>query len=271
MSTTGTLAVNFWVEQIGLLLLATVANLLSSLAGGGAGLVQLPVLIFLGLPFATALATHKIATVALGIGASIKHTQSGAIDWRMAFFILASGLPGVIIGAKVVLQVPENLARIALGLLTIGLGLYSIANRNLGQESHTLHRSWKGLAVGGLILLLIGFLNGSLTSGTGLFVTMWLVRWFGFDYKQATAYTLVLVGLFWNGAGALTLTMLTPPQWSWLPALLLGSVLGGYWGAHIAINKGNPLIKKVFECVTILVGLSLLFTTFRKMYVTAIT
>ncbi len=46
-----------------------------------------------------------------------------------------------------------------------------------------------------------GFLNGSLASGTGLFVTIWLVRWFGFDYRLAIAYTLVLVGLFWNGMG----------------------------------------------------------------------
>ena len=261
---------SFWGEQIGLLLLATTANVLSSLAGGGAGLVQLPVLIFLGLPFATALATHKIATVALGLGASIKHARTGALEWPMALFILGAGLPGVVLGARVVLQLPENLARIALGLLTMGLGLYSIANRSLGQESRALHRNRKGLAVGGLVVLLIGFLNGSLTSGTGLFVTMWLVRWFGFDYKQATAYTLVLVGLFWNGAGALTLTMLTPPQWSWMPALLLGSAIGGYWGAHIAVNKGNTLIKKVFESVTILVGLSLLITTFRNMYVVSI-
>jgi uncharacterized membrane protein YfcA len=75
------------------------------------------------------------------------------------------------------------------------------------------------------------------------FVTLWLVRWFGLDYRRAVAYTLILVGLFWNGAGAVTLGMLGSIQWPWLPALLPGSLLGGYIGAHLAILKGNRSIK----------------------------
>ena len=56
-----------------LFIISLIANLLSALAGGGAGLLQLPALLMLGLPFPTALATHKIASVALGAGASIRH------------------------------------------------------------------------------------------------------------------------------------------------------------------------------------------------------
>ncbi|GMR16199.1 MAG: hypothetical protein BMS9Abin31_0512 [Gammaproteobacteria bacterium] len=108
------------------------------------------------------------------------------------------------------------------------------------------------------MLFFIGALNGSLTSGTGLFVTLWLVRWFGLDYKQAVAYTLVLVGLFWNSAGALTLGLQGPIRWDWVPVLLVASALGGYVGAHFAIMKGNKWIKRVYEVVTLLVGVKLL-------------
>ena len=114
------------------------------------------------------------------------------------------------------------------------------------------------LAIGAGVLFGIGALNGSLTSGTGLFVTLWLVRWFGLDYKRAVAHTLVLVGLFWNAAGAITLGLLTKIQWSWLPALLLGSLLGGYIGAHLAIVKGNRWIKRLYEVITIVVGTKLI-------------
>lgn len=254
---------DFLIEHFLLLLVSLAANLLSSLAGGGAGLIQLPALIFLGLPFATALATHKIATVALGVGASLKHGKEGHLELLFALFILACGLPGVVLGARTVLELPENWARIALGALTIGLGVYSIIKKNLGQHWQPRNRDWRGMVLGGIWLFALGFLNGSLTSGTGLFVTLLLISWFGLDYKRATAYTMILVGLFWNGTGALTLTLLTPPQWSWLPMLLLGSLLGGFWGAHLAIQKGNPLIKKVFEVVTILSGLSLITTALR--------
>jgi uncharacterized membrane protein YfcA len=112
--------------------------------------------------------------------------------------------------------------------------------------------------VGGLVLFGIGFLNGSLTSGTGLFVTMWLVRWFGLDYRRAVACTLIMVGVFWNSSGVLTLGLLGEIRWSWLPALLLGSLCGGYLGAHLAIRSGNRWIKRAFELVTLLVGLKLI-------------
>ncbi len=246
------------LDQLLLFLISLVANLFSALSGGGAGLIQLPVLIFLGLPFVTALATHKVASVALGIGATVRHLREGGLEKSLALFILATGMPGVVVGAFLIIDIPGRSAEIALGFLTAGLGLYSWLNPGLGQNQVVQHRDRQGFVVGGGVLFLIGVLNGSLTSGTGLFVTLWLVRWFGFDYRRAVAYTLVLVGIFWNGTGALTLGFLTEIHWSWLPALLLGSLLGGYAGAHLAITKGNRLIKRSFEVITLVIGVKLM-------------
>jgi hypothetical protein len=65
------------------------------------------------------------------------------------------------------------------------------------------------------------------------------------------------VGLFWNGTGAVTLGLLAQIQWNWLPALLLGSLLGGFIGAHLAIVKGNQWIKRAFEAITLIIGAKL--------------
>ncbi len=249
------------IEQLILLAISLLANLLSAMAGGGAGLLQLPALIFLGLPFSIALATHKIATVALGVGATMKHIQEKNAHWPFALLMLICGLPGVIFGANIILAVPETIAKLLLGLLTIGIGIYSIIHKKLGQEYTPKNRHTLGLVFGGIGLFTLGVFNGSLTSGTGLFVTLWLITWFGFDYKRATAYTMILVGLFWNATGALTLALQAPVQWEWLPMLLIGSVLGGYFGAHIAVKYGNPLIKIIFQVVAIFVGLSLVYSS----------
>ena len=245
-------------EQILIFVISLIANIFSALSGGGAGLIQLPVLIFLGLPFGVAVATHKVATVALGIGATARHLKESHLERRFAFFIIASGLPGVILGASFILQVPDRMAEIALGVLTLSLSIYSFFSPELGQTHRPMHRNRQGYLLGGVALFIIGILNGSLTSGTGLFVTIWLVQWFGLDYKRAVTYTLILVGLFWNGAGAITLGLLGEIHWLWIPALLLGSVIGGYIGAHLAIVKGNKLIKRSFEVVTLLVGVKLI-------------
>ncbi|MDH5387304.1 MAG: sulfite exporter TauE/SafE family protein [Gammaproteobacteria bacterium] len=246
------------LEQILIFFISLIANIFSALSGGGAGLIQLPVLIFLGLPFGVAVATHKVATVALGIGATIRHLKESHLERRFALFIVAAGLPGVILGASFILQVPDRIAEIALGILTLSLSIYSFFSPELGQNHQPAHRNQQGYVLGGGVLFIIGVLNGSLTSGTGLFVTLWIVQWFGLDYKRAVTYTLILVGLFWNGAGAITLGILGEIHWLWIPALLLGSVIGGYVGAHLAIVKGNKLIKRSFEIVTLLVGIKLI-------------
>ena len=247
-----------WFDQAILFVASLVANLFSALSGGGAGLIQFPMLIFLGLPFGVALATHKVATVFLGLGATLRHFKESHLERRISFIILGSGLPGVVLGASAILHVPERPAVLTLGILTLGLGLYSAFKPKLGMEYAPRNVHGKGLAVGVAGLFSVGFLNGSITSGSGLFLTIWLIRHFGLDYKRAVAYTLILGGLAWNGTGALVLGLLGTVQWSWMPVLLAGTVIGGYLGSHMAIVKGNVWIKRAFEISTILIGLKLI-------------
>ncbi len=245
-------------DHLILFLVSLIANTFSALSGGGAGLIQFPLLIFLGLSFSVALATHKVASVALGLGAVLRYLTRHELDRRFVILILLSGVPGVITGAHLILFVPDHEAILALGLLTGGLGLYSRIKPDLGQTCQLAHQSLKGYLIGGAVLFVLGLLNGSLTSGTGLFVTIWLISWFGMDYQRAVAYTLILVGVFWNGAGAVTLGLLSHIRWDWLPALLAGSLLGGYGGSHLAIVHGNRWIKRSFEVVTLLIALKLI-------------
>lgn len=246
-------------EQLIVFVASFVANWFSALSGGGAGLIQFPMLIFMGLPFAVALATHKVATVALGLGATLRHLKHNQLERRFSTIILLAGVPGVILGASVILAIPAKFALLSLGVLTLGLGLYSVFKPQLGLTYSPRNQSGSALAVGMAGLFIVGFLNGSITSGTGLFLTIWLIRYFGLDYQRAVAYTLVLCGLVWNGTGALVLGYLGHIAWGWMPALLAGSILGGYLGSHIAIKKGNVWIKRSFEIVTILIGLKLIF------------
>ena len=246
-------------DQLILFIASLGANFFSALSGGGAGLIQFPMLIFLGLPFGVALATHKVASVALGLGATLRHLKAHHLERRFSLIILAAGLPGVVLGASIILFVPERLATLLLGVLTLGLGLYSVFKPDLGLAHTPKNRDGHALWVGIFGLFFVGFLNGSITSGTGLFLTMWLIHHFGLDYKRAVAYTLVLCGLVWNGTGALVLGILGTVEWTWMPALLAGSILGGYVGSHVAINKGNMWIKRAFESITILIGLKLIW------------
>jgi len=250
---------NPWLEQLIVFTASLIANTFSALAGGGAGLIQFPVLIFLGLSFSVALATHKVASVALGVGATVRYLKEDIVERQFALFMSVIGVPAVILGSFAVIHIPDDIAKMALGLLTMSLGIYSFFQKQLGQHYTPQHRDQQGFIIGGGLLFIIGFLNGSIASGTGLFATLLLIRWFGMDYKRAVAYTLIIVGLFWNGSGAVVLALIAEVKWGWIPVLLLGSFIGGYLGAHLAILKGNKWIKRSYEIITVLVGLKLLF------------
>lgn len=247
-----------YTEHLVLFVIAVIANWFSALAGGGAGLIQLPILIFLGLPFSLALATHKVATVALGVGATVRHMKEKHTSLKIILLILIAGIPGVILGAYWIIDIDDRLAEIILGLLTLSLALYSVLKPNLGLINTPLHRDCIGVFIGASGLFIIGIANGALSAGSGLFVTLWLVFWFGLDYRLAVAHTLIAVGLGWNSAGAVTMTMMAEVKWDWLPALILGSLVGGYLGANSSIKAGNVWIKRIYESVTFIVAVKLL-------------
>ena len=77
-------------------LISFFSNTFSAISGGGAGLLQLPALILSGIPYYQALSSHKLATVALGLGGSLRNYKSLRNDIFVAYQILIFGLQGVI-------------------------------------------------------------------------------------------------------------------------------------------------------------------------------
>ncbi|CAA0095172.1 putative membrane transporter protein YfcA [BD1-7 clade bacterium] len=250
-------------HALALLVGSIFANALAAFAGGGAGLVQMPLLLLLGLPFSIALGTHKIATVALGLGATSRHLKSGELKLNELLYVIACGTLGVILGARVIVNVPDDIAKTLLGILIVGLGIYSIQAPGLGIHHTPQNRTARGYTIGAVGLCFIGFLNGSLTAGTGLFVTIFLIKWFGFDYKKAVTNAMISVGLFWNSIGAVTVWQAGAPiKWEWLGLLLIGSFVGGYVGAHFMSLKNNRVIKRAYEALCLLIGITLTFGLF---------
>ena len=239
-------------------LISFISNTFSAISGGGAGLIQLPALLLYGIPYYQALATHKVATVALGLGGSIRNFKSlrkdSSILWQIVFF----GTPGVILGSSIVKIFSEQYLYFILGIFSIFLSLYSYLKPNLGQNSSekNIHFPLKFRFI--ILIFLIGILNGSISSGTGLFVTILLIKIFQIDFLRAVSLTFFSVGIFWNATGSVFLSKIGSIPLNLSIILILGSFTGGYFGAHLSNLKGNKLIKTVFTFICLLVGLSLL-------------
>ena len=246
-------------KSISIFLISFFSNTFSAISGGGAGLLQLPALILSGVPYYQALASHKLATVALGIGGSIRNYKSLNNDINVAGQILIFGLPGVICGASIVEFISEKYLYLFLGIFSILLGIYSFSKSELGLSSGNKKLNLIHKLKFYIFIFLIGILNGSISSGTGLLVTILLIKTFGMDFLRAISLTFFTVGIFWNFTGAISLSRIGSVPSNILVLLIIGSFTGGYFGAHLSKLKGNKLIKKTFTIVCLFVGISLVF------------
>ena len=249
-------------SQFIIFIISYLSNLFSSIAGGGAGLIQLPALILFGIPYSKALAAHKIATVALGIGGSIRNYKNLEKNYLIIFQLLIFGIPGVILGTFIVKLISQRYLYILLAIFTILLGIYSFIKPNLGLVSIQKKIGPLTYLKFNLVAFVIGILNGSISSGTGLLVTILLIKVFGLDFLSSISITFLTVGIFWNAAGAIALSKIGTLPLNILSILILGSFLGGFSGAHLSNLKGNKFIRKLFTCLCFLIGLSLIFKLF---------
>ncbi len=251
-------------KSISIFLISFFSNTFSAISGGGAGLLQLPAMILSGIPYYQAIATHKLATVALGIGGSLRNYKSLNNDISVAGQILIFGIPGVICGSFIVEYILEQYLYLFLGIISILLAFYSFVKPDLGLSTDELKLDLAHKIRFIIFIFLIGILNGSISSGTGLLVTILLIKTFGMDFLRAISLTFFTVGIFWNFTGAVFLSKIGAVPSNILILLIIGSFTGGYFGAHLSKLKGNRLIKKTFTTICILVGISLLIKSIKS-------
>ena len=165
-------------KNIYIFLISFFSNTFSAISGGGAGLLQLPALILSGIPYYQALSSHKLATVALGLGGSLRNYKSLRNDIGVARQILIFGLPGVILGTSIVKYILEQYLYLFLGIISILLALYSFFKSDLGLSSGNIKLKLFHKIRFLIFIFLVGILNGSISSGTGLLVTILLIKTF---------------------------------------------------------------------------------------------
>jgi uncharacterized membrane protein YfcA len=244
----------FW--QIPLLaLVGVLAGFLNVLAGGGS-LLTLPLLIFLGLPAATANGTNRIAIFCQNIFAISGFKRQGVFPIRLALLCTPPALIGSYFGAKMAITVDEMLFRRLLALVMVAVLLFMIID-----PMKRLRRPEVPMTPGRLVLLLVSFFaigvyGGFVQAGVGfLIITGLLVH--GLDLVRINAvkvlvifaFTAVALGVFVvHGQVDYVLGL----------ALAAGNSVGGWFASHLAVKKGHEWIKRFVVATVLIFALRLL-------------
>ncbi len=122
------------IDVFALLLLGGATGILSGLFGVGGGFLMTPLLIFIGIPPAVAVASVANQIIASSISGFHTHWRKGNVDFKMGILLLSGGLVGSTLGVWI-FSFLKNLGQIDL-VISIGYVLFlSIIGGTMALES----------------------------------------------------------------------------------------------------------------------------------------
>ena len=243
----------YWI--IALTLVAFLAGYIDAVAGSG-GMLNLPALLFAGVPPVSALAVSKISAIAGTMLAVIKFTLSKRIHWRT---VLIAALPCIIasyIGGKVALNISATVLAWAI-LICIPIALIMVLRDKVDNHEAEITNTPKIL----MAITPIGFYDGILGPGTGTYMTIAVRKILKFDLLKATA-TIKPLNLLSNIGAAIAFILAGKVIWSIAIPMLIASSAGGWLGSHSAIKGGEVFIRKLLITVLTIMLVANLYKMF---------
>ncbi len=214
----------------------TLAGIINTMAGGGS-MLTVPLLVLAGVPGNAANGSNRVGILTSNVAAFATFKRLGVEGIQKGFPTLAPAMIGSAIGAYLINQITNETFERAFGLLMLPLIVLTIWRP---KPRHDV--TWS-TPVTVLVFFGIGLYAGAVQAGFGLVVLAALSR-AGYDLVTANmmkvtiniAVTVVALVVF-----------IADGSVRWVPALILaaGLSLGGWLGAHIAVQGGERVIRVV--------------------------
>jgi uncharacterized protein len=223
---------------------------------GSAGLINIPFLIFMGLPPHIAVATHRVGAVGLQLGALVRFIKSKEIDWRYVGGFSLMALIAAPLGAMLLIKTDAAVLKHIIIFIMLFVLLLMVLNKDIGLENKEVSKPKKvlGHVLYFFVLIWQAFFGG----GTATMFFYVMMFFFGMSINRANA-TVKIPGLV---LGAITLTIFIINDminWPYAIAMFLGMLIGGYIGIHTALKKGNAWVKALFMIFVLASAIKLLF------------
>lgn len=237
-----------------LVLAGFVGGFIGSEVGAG-GLMTLPVLLFLGLSPAHAVASNALSGWLINVMAAYEYRKSGKVHTSVVTHLAPIALCGAITGAWLMSRIDQELASLIVATLFIAVffALFVALRGGIaGMRSSSMRFTIAKKISVAIITFFLGVYGGFFAVGvTTLFVAtfVFLLRR---DFVQAAADAVTISAVFLLGsfveyaASGFVLYEYAIP-------LALGSVFGAYCGSRAAIKFGNHWLRGLLFFVVILV------------------
>ncbi|HEX9653994.1 MAG TPA: sulfite exporter TauE/SafE family protein [bacterium] len=232
------------MAEIGNYLLLAVVGAVSgflNVTAGGGSLLTLPLLIFLGLPAATANGTNRIAILIQNIFATVRFHQFKVIPRGVTLITAIPAIFGALVGAQLALNIDELLFKrilaltlvVVLGPMFFGLGPKPV------ESTFTLSLAKKVFLSAAFFG--VGIYGGFIQGAVGFLIILALTL-AGYDLVRTNALKVLIVLIFTPFA---LFIFIVNGQVDYLKGFILaaGSAIGAWLATRVVVEKGHNFIR----------------------------
>ena len=234
------------LEQLAVLAAGFGAGILTSTVGV-ASLLSFPVLVAVGLPPVVANASNTVGMTPAGMSGSFGYRAELRAHPGITVMVLVTCAIGAVAGALLLLGLPAELFEAVVPWLILFTCLLVGAQPEIskllrrGHDVVTRDRTTMS-PLTTVFAALTGVYGGYFGAGSG--VMMMAVLGFGLDLDLRIVNALkTLAVLAANAVASVIFLVLADLDWSAIAVLALGSVIGGYVGAHIGRRLPSTLLR----------------------------
>ncbi len=253
--------------------------ILIALAGVGAGainavvgsgtLITFPTLVALGYPPVVSTMSNTVGLVAGSVSGTWGYRQELRGQWDRLRWQMPASFVGAGVGAWLLLHLPEKVFTEVVPVLLIGALILVLVGPRIQEWARRRaedggrspeHVSPKQMAALVLATFAIGIYGGYFTAAQGILLMGAMGALLPEDMQRMNAAK-NLLSLIVNVVAAVAYTLVAFDRISWLAAglIALGSLVGGFLGAHYG-RRLSPNALRAFIVVVGLIGLYRLLT-----------
>jgi hypothetical protein len=232
----------------------TLTGFINVMAGGGSTLT-LPVLIFLGLDSSLANGTNRIGLLSQNLFGILSFKNENVSQFKLSLKLGLLTLPGAIIGAFYATKIDDVLFQKILGVIMIGIVIMMLIpnSKEFLKEKITDKLPWAIYP----IMFGLGFYGGFIQVGIGFLLMLSLHRVLKLNLLYVNLHKVFIVLIYTIPA---LLIFIVTGNVSWFHGLSLavGTSIGAWWSAKLAVKKGVNVIKGFLIVAIVIMSVKLL-------------
>jgi uncharacterized protein len=242
-------------QIVAVLVIGAAVGFLGGLFGKGGSAIATPLLSVIGIPAIAAVASPLPAAIPGTLAATFAYWEERLIDWRVARWSIAFGVPATIAGAVATKWIGGEPLVVATEIIVAALGLRFLINPSDPHEHPGTPTFFRTRLV--VVALGVGFLSGLLANGGGFLLAPLYVLVIRIPLKAAFACSLVVAAAL-AIPGTIVHALLGHIDWALVALFGVASIPLSYVGGRVAVRTKAAHLERWYGAALLIIGVTTL-------------